>query len=131
MKAGNMFIYDDSIPNTTQLVVSIPEYEEDTTTTATDPPSPNSDVTETQSTASPPLTWDNTLTWDHTLDQVKVLTSIGSGSKSSSVSGCNLPKLEPWSEEISQFVDHMWVVSVIPYRPLDHVPCIELKYEVK
>ena len=31
--------------------------------------------------------------------------------QSSSVTGCDLPKFDPWGEEIVQFVDHMWVVG--------------------
>ena len=30
---------------------------------------------------------------------------------SSSVSGCDLPKFDPWGKEIVKFVDHMWVVG--------------------
>ena len=31
--------------------------------------------------------------------------------QSSSISGCDLPKFDPWGEEIVEFVDHMWVVG--------------------
>ena len=31
--------------------------------------------------------------------------------KSNVISGCDLPKFEPWGEEIVKFVDHMWVVG--------------------
>ena len=56
--------------------------------------------------------WDSTLRWDHTLAKVTELKLAGDGRNSSSVSGCKLPKLNPWGEEILKFVDHMWVVGV-------------------
>ena len=39
-----------------------------------------------------------------------VIISLGKN-QSSSVSGCDLPKFDPWGEEIVEFVDHMWVVG--------------------
>ena len=35
------------------------------------------------------------------------------GNKTSPISGCRLPSLSPWGEEIVSHVDHMWVVSVL------------------
>ena len=43
------------------------------------------------------------------LDRPLIIT-IGKD-QSSSVSGCDLPKFDPWGEEIVKFVDHMWVVG--------------------
>ena len=43
------------------------------------------------------------------LDRPLIIT-IGKD-QSSSVSGCDLPKFDPWGEEIVEFVDHMWVVG--------------------
>ena len=43
--------------------------------------------------------------------KVPLIVFLGGSDGSSVVSGCDLPKLEPWGEEILHYVDHMWVVS--------------------
>ena len=39
-----------------------------------------------------------------------LIISLGKN-QSSLLFGCDLPKFDPWGEEIVQFVDHMWVVG--------------------
>ena len=41
-----------------------------------------------------------------------LIISLGEN-QSSSLSGCDLPKFDPWGEEILEFVDHMWVVGIV------------------
>ena len=98
---------------------AIPSIENTTTITVSTPDPPQTD--------SFTVDWDKTLTWANTLSQVNLLKSVGNGievfvrpkaliislgkNQSSSVSGCDLPKFDPWGEEIVKFVDHMWVVG--------------------